>query len=377
MQILTEQYAQEALSSAYRGFFGIRKKSKEKVAKVLTPQSLCDAYTAGRRTAKGTYYLKDPTYDLQFELLNLEADKDERHWGIHSFNWEQNIVENLELNLRSLKENEFLRISKMALPLSNSYPKDKIERILYENRLPPPDSFERDEIIRAIVEVQVLALVVIANHISTIEQLAVDPISTATQDYKRHPQVQRTSAKLTDDESKHGLTSGKYLTDVLHAELTPSTKHIKEFDRYHYLAKGMPGGAVFLAYIIEIVGNVFFKRLSSQCPEPLLKEICFKISTKDEDVHIEKCRTLYNFVHQEEKQTRLGKKWEEYRNAVALVLITHGVYEEHQDKSNPFYLATTALGISREDLLSDVRIELKTNLDKIGVQISEKLLSSI
>lgn len=339
------------------------------------PQLITEAYELQRKNADPKYHLRTQ-FDKEFIKIIRDGRDPKNCWDEHKFNWNQNVRTNLRNNLLGLEKEELSRIVRMALPLSATYPKYKKEKVLHEG-LPKTGLNEYHVLINDIVEVQYLALVILANHIATIEQLAIAPLSTATADYRRHKEVQEASTMLDTDESKHGRVVERYLVEKLLDELVPDKTHIKGFEGYlktirfegciNKLTSAIPTTSILLALMVEIVGNVFFKLMGDKCPEPLLRDICSHISNFDEQRHIETCGYLYQLVDDKEKSTKLGKKTQELRDKVVVWFIVNKIYSEHTKPHAPIMMALRALGISNKEFIQRVTKEVDISLRKYNV----------
>lgn len=328
-----------------------------------------DELVASRKQDIHKGYYPNFRFNKEFIALVTKAEKPDRQWDLDSFNWKQNISENLRTYLVHLDEERFFNEVLMALPYCSSYPRDKKEQIFHKG-LPSKDSRERDLLIETLVKERILALKIWAQHISAMEQLAVAPLSGPVKEYRRYPAVQETAAKIIFDESKHGRTVATYLNDMLHSKIEVYQEDANEYERYLSLTKFMPGASVLLALIVETVGNAFFKHIAKKSPEPLLGDICRMITERDEQFHIDSCKTLYQMVHDSEKQTRFGKYWEELRNKVALWVIARKIYAKNLDPKNPLFPALAVLGIDSKELLGNIKTDLTNSLGSVGIKVN-------
>jgi len=148
---------------------------------------------------------------------------------------------------------------------------------------------------------------------------------------------------------------------------------IKGADRYMWLARFMPGAGLFLAVIVEVIGASYLEFFGKEeyMPEKLFCSICKTIATQDEKRHMDLCVGMYNELF------RTGKRWERYRNKMALKVLMKSVYG---DKKEDHHLiqAFRAFGVESEFLYRHITTRLSQQLARVSVYVEpEELLEII
>ncbi|HEV8355514.1 MAG TPA: hypothetical protein VGQ17_01980, partial [Gemmatimonadales bacterium] len=170
----------------------------------------------------------------------------------------------------------------------------------------------------------------IANHALVVEQSAIAPLTMGIIHYKRRREIQEAMTTFVNDEAKHSAVFRRFMAEKLEATERIPGAIIKGGDRYLWIARFMPSGAVFLAVIVEAIGGAYLEFFGNKAhmPDPLFRSICRTIAERDEKRHMELCSATYNELY------RKGGRWEGLRNRVALRSLLKSAYgdktEDHQ-----------------------------------------------
>jgi hypothetical protein len=204
----------------------------------------------------------------------------------------------------------------------------------------------------------------IANHAVVVEQSAIAPLTMGIIHYKRRREIQEAMTTFVNDEAKHSAVFRRYMAEKLAATERVPHAIIKGGDRYLWLARFLPSGAIFLAVVVESIGAAFLEFFGDErhMPEPLFRSICRMIADRDERRHVELCAATYNELY------RRGGRWEGVRNGVALRMVLNAAYG---DKSEDHYLiqACRAFGLSSRTLYDHVLGRLSRELATVGVYL--------
>jgi hypothetical protein len=169
---------------------------------------------------------------------------------------------------------------------------------------------------------------------------------------------------FVNDEAKHSAVFRRYMAEKLAATERVPHAIIKGGDRYLWLARILPSGAIFLAVVVESIGAAFLEFFGRErhMPEPLFRSICRMIADRDERRHVELCAATYNELY------RRGGRWEALRNGVALRMVLNAAYG---DKSEDHYLiqACRAFGLPSRTLYDHVLGRLSRELATVGVYV--------
>jgi hypothetical protein len=215
---------------------------------------------------------------------------------------------------------------------------------------------------------QLRALKDIANHALVVEQSAIAPLSMGVIHYKRRREIQEAMTTFVNDEAKHAAVFRRFMAQKLEAKERVPHAIIKGGDRYLWLARVLPSGAVFLAVIVEAIGGAFLEFFGHErhMPEPLFRSICRTIAERDEKRHIELCAETYNELY------RTGSRWERLRNTVAWKAVLKSAYgdktEDHQ-----LLQACRAFGLESQQLYRFIAARLSQHLTKIGLFVPAEL----
>lgn len=211
---------------------------------------------------------------------------------------------------------------------------------------------------------QLRALKDIANHALVVEQSAIAPLSMGVIHYKRRREIQEAMTTFVNDEAKHAAVFRRFMAQKLEARERVPQSVIRGGDRYLWLARVLPSGAVFLAVIVEAIGGAFLEFFGEErhMPEPLFRSICRTIAERDEQRHIELCAETYNELY------RTGSRWERLRNNVAWKAVLKSAYG---DKSEDHQLlqACRAFGLESQRLYQFIAGRLSGHLTRIGLYI--------
>jgi len=224
-----------------------------------------------------------------------------------------------------------------------------------------------------ILKRQLRGLKDIANHALVVEQSAIAPLTMGIIHYKRHREIQEAMTTFIRDEAKHSATFRRYLVEKLEAKEFISAILIKGAGRYMWLARFMPGAGLFLAVIVEVIGAAYLEFFGKEeyMPEKLFCSISKTISMQDETRHMDLCVDMYNELF------RTGRRWERYRNNVALKVLLKSVYG---DKNEDHHLiqAFRAFGVESELLYRHITSRLSQQLARVSMYVEpERLLEII
>ncbi|HSB54651.1 MAG TPA: hypothetical protein VLD58_09855, partial [Gemmatimonadales bacterium] len=223
-----------------------------------------------------------------------------------------------------------------------------------------PDSLAR---LRDLVfKRQLRGLKDIANHALVVEQSAIAPLTMGIIHYKRRREIQEAMTTFVYDEAKHSAVFRRFMADKLDAKERIPRGIIRNGDRYLWIARLMPSGAVFLAVIVEAIGGAYLEFFGQEAhmPDPLFRSICRTIAERDEKRHMELCSATYNELY------RRGSRWERLRNNVALRSLLKSAYgdktEDHQ-----LIQACRAFGLESDTLYRFVAGRLSRQLTTVGM----------
>jgi len=213
----------------------------------------------------------------------------------------------------------------------------------------------------------------IANHALVVEQSAIAPLTMGIIHYKRHREIQEAMTTFINDEAKHSATFRRYLVEKLEAREFISAILIKGASRYMWLARFMPGAGLFLAVMVEAIGAAYLEFFAKKeyMPDRLFCSICTTISEQDEKRHMDLCAEMYNELF------RRGRRWERFRNNMALKVILKSVYG---DKNEDHHLiqAFRAFGVESEVLYRYITVRLSQQLARVSLYVEpERLLEII
>jgi hypothetical protein len=227
-----------------------------------------------------------------------------------------------------------------------------------------PEGPELDRLRDLIRNRQLRGLKDIANHAVVVEQSAIAPLTMGIIHYKRRREIQEAMTTFVNDEAKHSAVFRRYMAEKLAATERVPQAIIKGGERYLWLARFLPSGAIFLAVVVESIGAAFLEFFGQErhMPEPLFRSICRMIADRDERRHVELCAATYNELY------RRGGRWEGMRNAVALRMVLNAAYG---DKSEDHYLiqACRAFGLPSRTLYDHVLGRLSRELARVGVYV--------
>ncbi|TFG53021.1 MAG: hypothetical protein E4H37_04385 [Gemmatimonadales bacterium] len=212
---------------------------------------------------------------------------------------------------------------------------------------------------------QLRALTDIANHALVVEQSAIAPLTMGIVHYRRRREIQEAMTTFAHDEAKHSAVFRRFMAEKMRAKERIPRAVISGGERYLWIARVMPSGAVFLAVIIEAIGGAFleFFAQNENMPDPLFRGICRVIAERDEKRHQELCAATYNELY------RTGGWWEALRNRVALRGLLQAAYgdktEDHQ-----LIQACRAFGLESDTLYRYVASNLSQQLEAVGMSVS-------
>jgi hypothetical protein len=229
---------------------------------------------------------------------------------------------------------------------------------------PPADDSSLASVRDLILKRQLRGLKDIANHSVVVEQSAIAPLTMGIVHFKRRREIQEAMTTFVNDEAKHSAVFRRYMAEKLAATERVPEAIINGSDRYLWLARFLPSGAIFLAVVVESIGAGFLEFFGDECnmPEPLFRSICRTIADRDEKRHVELCAATYNELY------RRGGRWERSRNGVGLRMVLQAAYG---DKSEDHYLlqACRAFGVSAQTLYAHVLGRLSRELATIGMYV--------
>jgi len=183
--------------------------------------------------------------------------------------------------------------------------------------------------------------------------------------YRRRREIQEAMTTFVHDEAKHSAVFRRFLAEKMQAKERIPEAIIRGGERYLWIARLMPSGAVFLAVIVEAIGGAFleFFAQNDNMPDPLFRGICQIIAERDEKRHQDLCSATYDELY------RTGSRWEHLRNRVALRELLRAAYG---DKTEDHHLiqACRAFGLESDTLYRFVIGRLCKQLETVGVCVS-------
>ena len=207
--------------------------------------------------------------------------------------------------------------------------RDLVLRTLEAGTL-PTDFAAREQLRHLVLNRQVRALTDIANHALVVEQSAIAPLTMGIIHYRRRREIQEAMTTFAYDEAKHSAVFRRFMAEKMRAKERIPDAVIRGGERYLWIARLMPSGAMFLAVAVEAIGGAFLEFFASNdhMPDPLFRRICHLIAERDERRHQELCSATYNELY------RTGTRWEHLRNRVALRELLRAAYgdktEDHR-----------------------------------------------
>lgn len=304
------------------------------------------------------YYVV-PTREAIFkQIVNEVYDK---QWDPRNFQITVDVREKLWDRLKSLKDEEAIKIANEAFPDSNI---ETLTSALKE----------------ALVNKWFWALKVITNHAASAEQLAVSPLALMVDEFKTTPTIQHAATTFLRDEAMHGELFRYFLDKNLGSTVVISQQQKNDFDNLEYLTYLTKEGTLFLALAIEVIGSSFFEFFAEHSPDPLLGKICKQIAYVDERRHILFCQNLYNEFREwgsKPGSRTSNKRWERFRNRQLMKRVAQEIYKTQTDPNQPFMQAVRSLGIDPKQLLSYTFKRLKEELAKIDFEFDPNIIPSI
>ncbi len=204
----------------------------------------------------------------------------------------------------------------------------------------------------------------IANHALVVEQSAIAPLTMGIVHFKRCREIKEAMTTFVNDESKHSAIFQRFMAEKLDAKERVSQAIVKGGDRYLWLARIMPSGAIFLAVIVEAIGGAYLEFFGTEehMPDPLFRSICKTIAERDERRHQDLCAETYNELY------RRGTRWERFRNSYALKVTLTSAYG---DKTEDHHLiqACRAFGIESAKPYRFIAAHLSAQLERIGMYV--------
>ena len=220
-----------------------------------------------------------------------------------------------------------------------------------------------------ILKRQLRGLKDIANHALVVEQSAIAPLTMGIIHYKRHREIQEALTTFINDEAKHSATFRRFLVEKLDAREFVSSNLIRGANRYMWLARFLPGMGLFLAVIVEAIGAAYLEFFGEEeyMPDKLFRKICHTISVQDERRHMDLCVGMYNELF------RKGRRWERYRNGMALKVMMKSVYG---DKTDDHHLiqAFRAFGVGSDVLYKHIFDRLSQQLARVSMYVTPETL---
>jgi rubrerythrin len=294
------------------------------------------------------YYIKDE------EFLSTNQSAIDNHFDVNDFNWNQDVRKNLRDNLDAMAPADLIKLAKHAMPALKKYPADQAKKVLADATL---SADEVEELKEAIVVAQLKGINSMANHALTAEQPSVAPLSFGVVKYNRRTEVQKAFVNFLSDERKHTDILEKYI-DLLGTEPQVSKSVIRNFKAFKVMARLNPAASIFMALSVEAMGDSYFEFMGKHSPDPLYREICHTISSKDEKRHIETMQKLYNKLY------RKSSKWEQWRNKRAM---NYMVKDLEKRALYPYMVdACRAFGLDPNDLKNFTNQRLKEPFAEIG-----------
>jgi hypothetical protein len=228
----------------------------------------------------------------------------------------------------------------------------------------PADPADRERLLDLVLKRQLRALTDIANHAIVVEQSAIAPLTMGIIHYRRRREIQEAMTTFVHDEAKHSAVFRRFMAEKMGAKERIPEAIVKGGERYLWIARLMPSGAVFLAVAVEAIGGAFleFFAKNEHMPDPLFRRICQLIAERDEKRHQELCSATYNELY------RTGSRWENLRNRVALRELLRAAYG---DKTEDHHLiqACRAFGLESDALYRFVAGNLSKQLETIGMHV--------
>ena len=207
-----------------------------------------------------------------------------------------------------------------------------------------------EELKTALVERQKQALNSIANHAQTAEQPSVAPLTFAIRRFEKQPHLQRLFSLFNEDESNHSGILRRYITENLGRKEQVSPDVLKKFKRFEKVAMGSTPLALLLGLSVETMGNSYFEFWGQHAPDPLLKDICDTVASKDERFHVELFRRTYLTEFFEG-----GTRKEKLRNRAAITFMLN-----ESQKMYPYMIdACNLFGVEPQQLLDTVNNRLR------------------
>jgi hypothetical protein len=242
--------------------------------------------------------------------------------------------------------------------------RDLVLRTLATGAL-PADPRARERLQDLVLKRQLRALTDIANHALVVEQSAIAPLTMGIIHYRRRREIQEAMTTFAHDEAKHSAVFRRFMAEKMRAKERIPEAVIRGGERYLWIARLMPSGAMFLAVAVEAIGGAFleFFAKNDHMPDPLFRRICQLIAERDEKRHQELCSATYNELY------RTGSRWEHLRNRVALRELLRAAYgdktEDHQ-----LIQACRAFGLESDTLYRFVAGSLSKQLETVGMCVS-------
>lgn len=278
-------------------------------------------------------------------------------------------IESEQLKMKIRAELELIE-SRVLVDLEET--RQLLQQVLLSKAL-PDDSKLLSRLKDLILKRQLRGLKDIANHALVVEQSAIAPLTMGIIHYKRHREIQEAMTTFINDEAKHSATFRRYLVEKLEAKEFISAILIKGATRYMWLARFMPGVGLFLAVIIEVIGAATLEFFGDEkyMPDSLFCSICKTISIQDEKRHMDLCVEMYNELF------RKGRRWERFRNNMALKMLLKSVYGDKTD-DHQLIQAFRAFGVESELLYQHVTSRLSQQLARVSTYVEpERLLEMI
>jgi translation initiation factor 2 alpha subunit (eIF-2alpha) len=125
--------------------------------------------------------------------------------------------------------------------------------------------------------------------------------------------------------------------------------------------------------IIEVIGAATLEFFGDEkyMPDSLFCSICKTISVQDEKRHMDLCVEMYNELF------RKGRRWERFRNNMALKMLLKSVYGDKTD-DHQLIQAFRAFGVESELLYQHVTSRLSQQLARVSTYVEpERLLEMI
>ena len=321
---------------------------------------------------KGTFVKRLET-DAEIQEQSLELSRLTDHINQVQRDLEQVKAQNMieSDKLQSQIRSELNSIESSVL-VDMKETRELLQRTLGSKNL-PGDPMDLSRLKDLVLKRQLRGLKDIANHALVVEQSAIAPLTMGIIHYKRYREIQEAMTTFIRDEAKHSATFRRYLVEKLEAKEFISAILIKGAGRYMWLARFMPGAGLFLAVIVEVIGAAYLEFFGKEeyMPEKLFCSISKTISMQDETRHMDLCVDMYNELF------RTGRRWERYRNNVALRVLLKSVYG---DKNEDHHLiqAFRAFGVESELLYRHITSRLSQQLARVSMYVEpERLLEII